>query len=97
MAMTDDVKKLASLARLDIPEAQLSERVAEFDRIVSYIGQLDELALDIAGTPEVPPLHNVFREDGEPTPTGMWTQKLTGAFPDRSGNYLSVKRIIPQD
>ena len=97
MAGIDDVKKLATLARLAIPEAQLNERVAEFDRVVSYIGQLDELALDVSGTPEVPLLHDVYREDGEPTPSGTWTEKLTSSFPDRSGKYLSVKRIIPQD
>lgn len=97
MAGTDDVKKLAALARLSIPEAQLDGRAAEFERIVSYIGQLDELALDVGGTPEVPPLHNVFRDDGESTPEGTWTEKLTGAFPERSGTYLSVKKIIAQD
>lgn len=95
--MINDVAKLAALARLAIPEEQLAERAAEFDRIVAYIGQLDELALDVGGIPDVPPLHNVFRDDGEPTPTGAWTEKLTDAFPERSGKYLSVKRIIAQD
>jgi aspartyl-tRNA(Asn)/glutamyl-tRNA(Gln) amidotransferase subunit C len=97
MAGTDDVLRLAALARLSIPEEQLADRAAEFDRVIAYIAQLDELSLDVGGTPETPALANVFREDGEPTPAGTWTEKLTSAFPERSGNYLSVKKIIPQD
>jgi aspartyl-tRNA(Asn)/glutamyl-tRNA(Gln) amidotransferase subunit C len=97
MERIDEVQKLAGLARLAIPEEQVATRAAEFDSIVTYIGQLDELALDLVGTPTVSAVHNVFREDGESTPPGTWTEKLTDAFPEKSGGYLSVKKIIPQD
>lgn len=97
MARTDDVKRLAALARIAIPEERLEARAAEFDRVVAYIAQLDELSLDVGGTPETPALHTIFREDGDPTAKGRWTEKLVGAFPERSGNYLSVKKIIAQD
>ena len=105
MATIEDVKKLAALARLSIPEDQLEARAAEFDRIVSYIGQLDELEIDAGAVPQAPfhqdaPLNilrNVFREDGEPTAPGTWTEKLVGLFPKRDGNHLSVKKIISHD
>jgi Asp-tRNA(Asn)/Glu-tRNA(Gln) amidotransferase C subunit len=35
MASSEDVTRLAALARLRIPEGSLDERAAEFDRIVS--------------------------------------------------------------
>jgi aspartyl/glutamyl-tRNA(Asn/Gln) amidotransferase C subunit len=97
MASAEDVKKLAALARLSIPESELEARAAEFDRIVSYIAQLEELSIDTNLTPEAPPLHNVLRQDGEPTPAGTWTEKLVGMFPKRDGNHLSVKKIISYD
>lgn len=97
MATTEDVKKLAALARLSIPEDMLEARAAEFDRIVAYIAQLDELDIKTDATPIAPALRNVFREDGEPTPPGTWTEKLTGMFPERDGDRLSVKKIISHD
>lgn len=97
MASIEDVKKLASLARLSIPEDMLEARAAEFDRIVAYIAQLDELHIKTDVLPTVPALRNVFRDDGEPTPPGTWTEKLTGMFPEREGDRLSVKKIISHD
>lgn len=97
MASVEDVKKLASLARLSIPEDMLEARAAEFDRIVAYIAQLDELDIKTDTPPQAPQLRNVFRDDGEPTPAGTWTEKLVGMFPERDGDRLSVKKIISHD
>lgn len=97
MASIEDVKKLASLARLSIPDDVLEARAAEFDRIVAYIAQLDELDIATDAVPTAPALRNEFREDGEPTPAGTWTEKLVGMFPERDGDRLSVKKIISHD
>ncbi|HEX8591126.1 MAG TPA: Asp-tRNA(Asn)/Glu-tRNA(Gln) amidotransferase subunit GatC [Candidatus Paceibacterota bacterium] len=97
MASTEDVKKLAALARLSIAEDVLPARAEEFDRIVTYIAQLDELNIDVSQAPERPLLRNVFREDGEPTAPGTWTEKLVSMFPRRDGDHLSVKKIISHD
>lgn len=97
MASVEDVKKLAALARIAIPEDKLAARAAEFDRIVTYIAQLDELDIRTDGPPQTAPMHNIFREDGEPTPAGTWTGKLVGMFPKRDGDHLSVKKIISHD
>lgn len=98
MASAEDVKKLAALARLSIPDEQLKARALEFDRIVSYIDQLNELDISVKTTTPAAPQHrNVFREDGEPTPSGTWTDKLLNLFPNRKGNHLEVKKIISHD
>ena len=97
MASADDVKHLAALARLSVPEETLPKLVEEFDGILAYVGQLEELDLQTGGTPTPPPLRNVFREDGEPTPAGTNTEKIAAAFPERKGNSLSVKQIITHD
>ena len=96
-ATPEDVRRLADLARLSVPEAELPKFAAEFDAILAYVGKLDELALPEKGAREIPPVHNVFREDGEPTPPGTNTKKLVDAFPSRDGDSLSVKKILSYD
>lgn len=97
MASAEDVTKLARLARLSIPEETLEARAREFDSIISYISQLEELDIDLSKAPEAPALRNVFRTDGEPTAPGTWTEKLVSMFPKRDGDSLSVKKIISHD
>jgi aspartyl/glutamyl-tRNA(Asn/Gln) amidotransferase C subunit len=95
MASTEDVQKLASLARLSIPEEKLPAFAAEFDAILAYVGKLDEL--NVAKGTNTPALRNVFREDGEPHESGKYTEKIAAQFPSRKGDALSVKQIISHD
>lgn len=95
MASTEDVQKLAALARLSIPEDKLPAFAAEFDAILAYVGKLDELSISLEKT--TPALRNVFRADGEPHETGKYTEKIAAQFPARKGDALSVKTIISQD
>lgn len=96
MASADDVRKLASLARIHISDTQLEQFSKEFDGILAYVGQIE--GLQVAGeTMEVPVVHNVFREDGEPHEKGKYTEALATQFPSREGNSLSVKKIISHD
>lgn len=95
-ATPEDVKRLASLARIEVPDADLAAFAAEFDAILAYVGKLDELSLDGADAP-VPHVRNSFREDGVPNAPGMWTASLTEQFPERDGDYLAVKQIITHD
>ncbi|MDB5195450.1 MAG: glutamyl-tRNA(Gln) and/or aspartyl-tRNA(Asn) amidotransferase subunit [Parcubacteria group bacterium] len=97
MASTDEVKKLASLARLSIPEEKLAAFAKEFDGILAYVGTLDELTLPAHDKRPIPVVRNVFRADGEPHEKGKHTKKLVEQFPDREGNALKVKQIIVHD
>lgn len=97
MATTEEVKKLAALARIRVGDAELEKFTSEFDAILAYIGQLE--ALDVSHSKDVqkPPLHNVMRADGEPHETGKYTKKLVEQFPARVADALSVKQIIQHD
>ena len=97
MASADDVRKLAALARLSIPEENLEAFASEFDGVLAYVGKLDELSLPERGAGSPPTVRNVFREDGTPHETGLYTDKIVEQFPDKEGNYLSVKQIISYD
>ncbi len=97
MASTDEVKKLAALARLSIPEDGLEKLASEFDAILAYVSKLDELKLPKKSEAPTPVLHNVFRPDGEPHEKGKYTKALVEQFPEHEGNHLSVKQIIKND
>ncbi len=96
-ATPDDVKRLAALARIDIPEQKLATFAAEFESVLAYVGKLDELTLPAENAETYPTRRNVLREDGEPTPAGTYTEAIAAQFPERDGNYLSVKQIISHD
>jgi len=97
MATTEEVKKLAALARIKIGDAELEKFTSEFDAILAYVGQLETLDLpkDLAG--EKPLLHNIMRADGEPHAAGKYTEQIAAQFPAREGDALSVKQIITHE
>ena len=97
MATTEDVKKLAALARIAVSDKELEKFTKEFDAILAYVGQLEELNLPSDAAREVPALRNVMREDGVPHEGGIYTEKIAEQFPLRDGNALSVKQIISHD
>jgi aspartyl-tRNA(Asn)/glutamyl-tRNA(Gln) amidotransferase subunit C len=93
MVTTDEVKKLAALARIRVADAELETFTSEFDAVLAYVGQLEALDLGKAGV-EKPPLRNVMREDGAPHAPGVYTEKLAAQFPAKEGAALSVKQIL---
>lgn len=96
MASTDDVKKLAALARIELKDAELEKFAAEFDGILAYVGQIESLTTGKTRT-AAPAVRNVLREDGEPHEKGIYSAKLTEQFPANEGNALKVPQIISHD
>lgn len=102
MATTEEVKKLAALARIRVEDSELEKFTREFDAILAYVGQLETLDIEEgsaerAGNIGNGTLRNVMREDGEPHASGAYTEKIAEQFPAREGNALSVKQIISHD
>lgn len=96
MTSVDEVKKLASLARITVSDEELPKFEKEFESILAYIGQIEKLQVDTGVSSN--PLHkNVFREDGTPHEKGKYTKVLTEAFSKKDGDYLKVKKIISHD
>lgn len=96
MASTEDVRKLAALARLSLSEEQMAAFAQEFDAIIGYVGQLEALELPSLEA-QVPEHRNVLRVDGTPHESGKYTKQIVEQFPAREGDYLSVKQIIQHD
>lgn len=98
MATTEEVKKLAALARISIDESELETFTKELDAIIAYVETVStvEVPQGVA-LRDKPLLRNVMREDGEPHASGTYTGKLVEQFPAKEGNLLSVKQIITHE
>ncbi|HFC11134.1 MAG TPA: Asp-tRNA(Asn)/Glu-tRNA(Gln) amidotransferase subunit GatC [Candidatus Kaiserbacteria bacterium] len=97
MASAKDIRHLAELSRLSVSDENLPRLAKELDGIIAYVGQLNELTIDVDKTPSVPLLHNVFRDDCYKKQDGVDTEEIIKAFPKRKGNSLSVKQILSHE
>lgn len=91
----DDVRKVASLARLDLPEERIATYTDQLESILGYISQLQ--AVDTSGvvpTTRAVEVVNVTREDAV-TPTDVREQILNQA-PKREGDFFRVPKILAE-
>ncbi|MFA5261972.1 MAG: Asp-tRNA(Asn)/Glu-tRNA(Gln) amidotransferase subunit GatC [Candidatus Omnitrophota bacterium] len=64
MITKNTVQAIASLARMNLTDDELTALTQDLEAILNYIAKLEKLdARDIAPTSHVLPLKNVFRED----------------------------------
>lgn len=90
---TDDVRHIASLARLRFSAAEQERLAGELSRILDYVDQLGEL-----DTSEVPPLAHVLDTSNVTRPDRTEQrisrhEALTNA-PDTDGTYFRVPKVI---
>jgi aspartyl-tRNA(Asn)/glutamyl-tRNA(Gln) amidotransferase subunit C len=89
-----DIKKLATLARMDISDEELVTIAGSFDSILAYVGQVQEVS-ELSEEIEVPsPLENVTRDDVVTNTPNQWTEKILAEMPDTQDGYLKVKQIL---
>ncbi len=89
----DDVRKVAKLARLDLPEEKIATYTGQLESILDYVSQLAEIETE--GVPETTravEVTNVTREDGV-TPTPVREEILNQA-PLREGDFFRVPKIL---
>jgi aspartyl-tRNA(Asn)/glutamyl-tRNA(Gln) amidotransferase subunit C len=89
----DDVRKVANLARLDLPEEKIATYTGQLERILDYVAQLE--SVDTAGVPPTTravEVVNVTRDDVV-TPTDVREQLLNEA-PQREGDFFRVPKIL---
>ncbi|MFM7512982.1 MAG: Asp-tRNA(Asn)/Glu-tRNA(Gln) amidotransferase subunit GatC [Cyanobium sp.] len=89
----EDVRKVAQLARLDLPEEKIATYTGQLERILEYVAHLE--AVDTEGVPATTravEVVNVSRDDRiEPTPV---REQLLDLAPQREGDFLRVPRIL---
>jgi aspartyl-tRNA(Asn)/glutamyl-tRNA(Gln) amidotransferase subunit C len=89
----DDVRKVAHLARLQLPEDKVTAYTGQLERILDYVAQLE--AVDTEGVPPTTravEVVNVTRSDQvNPTPV---RDALLDLAPQREGDFFRVPRIL---
>jgi len=88
----DDIKKLAIMARVDMSDEELTSMANEFDPILAYVSQVQEVEQsDIKLSYS---LENIMREDIVTNPAGTYTDKIIEQMPDSQDGFLKVKQIL---
>ena len=89
----DDVRKVAKLARLDLPEEKIATYTGQLERILDYVDQLQAVDTDgVPATTRSVEVVNVTREDTV-LPTDVREQLLDEA-PLREGDFFRVPKIL---
>ena len=100
MITRDEVKKLADLARVEVPEGEMDQLAKDLESILGYVSELKNvpMVLPAGGLPmEEYTLINVLREDENAHESGIYTNDLVTAFSKSRNNYLSVKPILDKN
>jgi aspartyl-tRNA(Asn)/glutamyl-tRNA(Gln) amidotransferase subunit C len=90
---SDDVRKVALLARLALPEEKIATYTSQLERILEYVNQLE--AVDTEGVPPTTravEVVNVTRADIV-TPTSV-REELLDEAPQREGDFIRVPKIL---
>ena len=91
----DDVRKVAQLARLELPEETIATYTGQLERILDYVDQLQ--AVDTEGVPATTravEVVNVTREDTvEATEV---RDDLLNQAPLREGDFFRVPKILAE-
>ena len=92
----DDVKHVARLARLALPEGRLAALTGELESILGYIDKLAEV--DTSGVEPMAhalPVHNVLREDVPADALPL--DKVLQNAPQTDGPFFKVPKVIGGD
>ena len=89
----DDVRKVAKLARLNLPDDRIATYTGQLESILGYVSQLEQV--DTTGVPETTravEVTNVTRQDGvNPTPV---REEILNQAPQREGDFFRVPKIL---
>lgn len=89
----DDVRKVAQLARLELPEAKIATYTGQLERILDYVAHLEQVDTeDVPPTTRAVEVVNVCRKDAvDPTPV---REELLELAPQREGDFFRVPQIL---
>ena len=91
----DDVRKVAKLARLDLPEDKIATYTGQLERILDYVDHLQAVDTDgVPATTRAVEVVNVTREDTV-VATDVREQLLNEA-PLREGDFFRVPKIMAE-
>jgi aspartyl-tRNA(Asn)/glutamyl-tRNA(Gln) amidotransferase subunit C len=96
MLSRKDIDTLATLARLEVSDAEKDALQKEFAAILDYVGEIQKVSSTEILKDKIlaDKVHNVFREDKDPHLSGEFSEDLLSEAPRRQDNFVKVKRIL---
>lgn len=89
----EDVKKLATLCRIDLTGEEAEKLRGDMESILKYVSEIKQVVAEREMS-VASPHRNIMRDDGEPHESGIYTADLISATPEREGEYVKVKAIL---
>tara|TARA_B100000214_G_C23645362_1_gene480365 strand:- start:294 stop:581 length:288 start_codon:yes stop_codon:yes gene_type:complete len=90
---SSDVRKVAQLARLELPEDQIETYTEQIQEILTYVDQLQEIdTKNIPPTTRAVEVVNAMREDL--VEVNCSREDLLNQAPQRDGDFFRVPRIL---
>ncbi len=90
----EEIRHLATLARIAVTDEEALHLAEEFESILGYVAQVTDVAAETGSAPQTGVLKNVMRKDVVTNEPGMYTEALLAAAPIREGQYVRVKKIL---
>ena len=92
---SEEVKKVAKLARLELDEAEIQNHAEQLEKILGYIKQLDEINTENTPcTTRAIEVINVFRKDERTDFKNP--EQLLDLAPSKENKFFKVPKIISE-
>ena len=90
---SSDVRKVAQLARLELPDDQIELYTAQIEEILSYVDQLQEIdTKNVSPTTRAVEVVNAMREDL--VDVKCLREDILNQAPHREGDFFRVPKIL---
>ena len=90
---SDEVKKVAQLARLELNESQIEKHAEQLEKILEYIKQLEKINTEsVPCTTRAIEVVNVLRKDENKNYEN--TEEILDLAPSRENKFFKVPKII---
>ena len=94
---SDDVRKVAQLCRLEIPDDDIEKYSYQLEGILEYIAQLERIDTDnVPPTTRAVEVVNVFREDTVDSSSSDVRDEILDLAPQREGEFFRVPKILSE-
>ncbi len=92
---SEDVRKVAELARLDLPNNQVEIYTSQLEKILDYVAQLEQIdTVGVPPTTRAVEVLNVVREDV--VNQNSVREDLLELAPQREGDFFRVPKILSE-
>ena len=90
---SDEVKKVAQLARLELNESEINQHAEQLEKILEYIKQLDKINTEnVQCTTRAIEVVNVLRKDEKKNYEN--SEEILDLAPSRENKFFKVPKII---